>query len=76
MDSSGAGNHNKVKVMATQLLAKFEENAPQSSGLKRQVCGKPCGPCCGLQLGGDGKKLSTEGKIKQQGMDVQTLWTS
>ncbi|XP_069048270.1 protein-methionine sulfoxide oxidase mical3a isoform X5 [Lepisosteus oculatus] len=32
-----SGNHNKVKSMATQLLAKFEENAPaQSSGLKRQ----------------------------------------
>ncbi|XP_019959167.2 protein-methionine sulfoxide oxidase mical3a isoform X41 [Paralichthys olivaceus] len=37
MDSAAVGNHNKVKVMATQLLAKFEENAPaQSSGLKRQ----------------------------------------
>ncbi|XP_041795722.1 protein-methionine sulfoxide oxidase mical3a isoform X2 [Chelmon rostratus] len=37
MDSSAAGNHNKVKVMATQLLAKFEENAPaQHTGLKRQ----------------------------------------
>lgn len=35
MDSS---NHNKVKVMATQLLAKFEENAPApQTGLKRQV---------------------------------------
>ncbi|XP_074441024.1 F-actin-monooxygenase MICAL3 isoform X14 [Larus michahellis] len=31
------GNQNKVKSMATQLLAKFEENAPvQSSGLRRQ----------------------------------------
>lgn len=40
MDSSSAGNHNKVKVMATQLLAKFEENAPaQQTGLKRQVGG-------------------------------------
>lgn len=38
MDSSAVGNHNKVKVMATQLLAKFEENAPaQQTGLKRQV---------------------------------------
>lgn len=38
MDSSAVGNHNKVKVMATQLLAKFEENAPaQHAGLKRQV---------------------------------------
>ncbi|XP_070828909.1 protein-methionine sulfoxide oxidase mical3a isoform X2 [Chaetodon trifascialis] len=37
MDSSTVGNHNKVKVMATQLLAKFEENAPaQHTGLKRQ----------------------------------------
>ncbi|XP_075325537.1 protein-methionine sulfoxide oxidase mical3a isoform X20 [Odontesthes bonariensis] len=37
MDSAAVGNHNKVKVMATQLLAKFEENAPaQSTGLKRQ----------------------------------------
>lgn len=37
-DSSNAGNHNKVKVMATQLLAKFEENAPApQTGLKRQV---------------------------------------
>ncbi|XP_062418876.1 protein-methionine sulfoxide oxidase mical3a isoform X14 [Pungitius pungitius] len=35
-DSGAAGNHNKVKVMATQLLAKFEENAPQATGLKRQ----------------------------------------
>ncbi|XP_066090576.1 F-actin-monooxygenase MICAL3 isoform X14 [Saccopteryx bilineata] len=31
------GNQNKVKYMATQLLAKFEENAPpQSAGVKRQ----------------------------------------
>ncbi|XP_039725199.1 F-actin-monooxygenase MICAL3 isoform X7 [Pteropus medius] len=31
------GNQNKVKYMATQLLAKFEENAPpQSTGLRRQ----------------------------------------
>uniref|UniRef100_A0A3P9QBW4 F-actin monooxygenase n=1 Tax=Poecilia reticulata TaxID=8081 RepID=A0A3P9QBW4_POERE len=37
LDCAAAGNHNKVKVMATQLLAKFEENAPaQPSGLKRQ----------------------------------------
>ncbi|KAH0617087.1 hypothetical protein JD844_028725 [Phrynosoma platyrhinos] len=33
------GNQNKVKSMATQLLAKFEENAPvQSSGIRRQFC--------------------------------------
>ena len=32
------GNQNKVKYMATQLLAKFEENAPpQSVGVRRQV---------------------------------------
>ncbi|XP_052386954.1 protein-methionine sulfoxide oxidase mical3a isoform X23 [Carassius gibelio] len=38
IDSAAAvNNNNKVKVMATQLLAKFEENAPtQSTGLKRQ----------------------------------------
>ncbi|XP_029289447.1 protein-methionine sulfoxide oxidase mical3a isoform X2 [Cottoperca gobio] len=36
VDSCAVGNHNKVKVMATQLLAKFEENAPQPTGLKRQ----------------------------------------
>ncbi|XP_012587861.1 PREDICTED: protein-methionine sulfoxide oxidase MICAL3 isoform X1 [Condylura cristata] len=31
------GNQNKVKYMATQLLAKFEENAPpQSTGMRRQ----------------------------------------
>ncbi|XP_006862787.1 PREDICTED: protein-methionine sulfoxide oxidase MICAL3 isoform X2 [Chrysochloris asiatica] len=31
------GNQNKVKHMATQLLAKFEENAPpQSTGVRRQ----------------------------------------
>nr|XP_054399005.1 F-actin-monooxygenase MICAL3 isoform X5 [Pongo abelii] len=32
------GNQNKVKYMATQLLAKFEENAPaQSIGIRRQL---------------------------------------
>ncbi|KAA0715142.1 Protein-methionine sulfoxide oxidase mical3a [Triplophysa tibetana] len=38
IDSAAAANNNyKVKSMATQLLAKFEENAPaQSTGLKRQ----------------------------------------
>uniref|UniRef100_A0A671S497 F-actin monooxygenase n=1 Tax=Sinocyclocheilus anshuiensis TaxID=1608454 RepID=A0A671S497_9TELE len=43
IDSAAAvNNNNKVKVMATQLLAKFEENAPtQSTGLKRQVMKKP-----------------------------------
>ncbi|XP_036373693.1 protein-methionine sulfoxide oxidase mical3a-like isoform X2 [Megalops cyprinoides] len=36
-EATVAGNNNKVKSMATQLLAKFEENAPvQSTGLKRQ----------------------------------------
>ena len=40
MDPSTVGNHNKVKNMATQLLAKFEENAPSpQTGLKRQVRG-------------------------------------
>uniref|UniRef100_A0A3B3QBB8 F-actin monooxygenase n=1 Tax=Paramormyrops kingsleyae TaxID=1676925 RepID=A0A3B3QBB8_9TELE len=34
---AGGNNNNKVKSMASQLLAKFEENAPvPSSGLKRQ----------------------------------------
>lgn len=38
VDTTAAANNNKVKSMATQLLAKFEENAPvQSTGLKRQV---------------------------------------
>ncbi|XP_076841788.1 protein-methionine sulfoxide oxidase mical3a isoform X10 [Brachyhypopomus gauderio] len=37
VESTTASNHTKVKSMATQLLAKFEENAPaQSTGLKRQ----------------------------------------
>lgn len=37
-ETAAVGNHNKVKSMATQLLAKFEENAPaESKGLKRQV---------------------------------------
>ncbi|XP_049339592.1 protein-methionine sulfoxide oxidase mical3a isoform X8 [Astyanax mexicanus] len=37
IDTTAAANNNKVKSMATQLLAKFEENAPaQSTGLKRQ----------------------------------------
>uniref|UniRef100_A0A671SGH3 F-actin monooxygenase n=1 Tax=Sinocyclocheilus anshuiensis TaxID=1608454 RepID=A0A671SGH3_9TELE len=36
--AAAASNNNKVKSMATQLLAKFEENAPtQSTGLKRQL---------------------------------------
>lgn len=35
------GNQNKVKYMATQLLAKFEENAPaQATGVRRQVSPK------------------------------------
>lgn len=40
------GNQNKVKYMATQLLAKFEENAPpQSVGVRRQVgLAHPLGP--------------------------------
>ncbi|XP_034444194.1 protein-methionine sulfoxide oxidase mical3a isoform X3 [Hippoglossus hippoglossus] len=37
VESAAVANSYKVKVMATQLLAKFEENAPaHSSGLKRQ----------------------------------------
>ncbi|XP_010162218.2 F-actin-monooxygenase MICAL3, partial [Antrostomus carolinensis] len=41
------GNQNKVKSMATQLLAKFEENAPvQSSSLRRQLRSKErCRTC-------------------------------
>lgn len=39
------GNQNKVKFMATQLLAKFEENAPaQSTGVRRQVSPKLSSP--------------------------------
>lgn len=39
------GNQNKVKYMATQLLAKFEENAPaQSTGIRRQVSSFPIHP--------------------------------
>ncbi|XP_030221059.1 protein-methionine sulfoxide oxidase mical3a isoform X20 [Gadus morhua] len=35
--AAAGGRDNKVKVMANQLLAKFEENAPEkSTGLKRQ----------------------------------------
>ncbi|XP_059916783.1 protein-methionine sulfoxide oxidase mical3a isoform X3 [Gadus macrocephalus] len=35
--ATAGGRDNKVKVMANQLLAKFEENAPEkSTGLKRQ----------------------------------------
>ncbi|XP_016386292.1 protein-methionine sulfoxide oxidase mical3a [Sinocyclocheilus rhinocerous] len=46
--AAAANNNNKVKSMATQLLAKFEENAPtQSTGLKRQG---DCMPDLGLIL--------------------------
>lgn len=38
-DTKEGINQNKVKSMATQLLAKFEENAPSIS-LRRQVCVK------------------------------------
>ncbi|XP_060734115.1 protein-methionine sulfoxide oxidase mical3a isoform X3 [Tachysurus vachellii] len=42
LDTTAAANNNKVKSMATQLLAKFEENAPvQSTGLKRQIDSMP-----------------------------------
>ncbi|XP_010077043.1 PREDICTED: protein-methionine sulfoxide oxidase MICAL3-like, partial [Pterocles gutturalis] len=41
------GNQNKVKSMATQLLAKFEENAPvQSSSLRRQMRSKERSRTC------------------------------
>uniref|UniRef100_A0A8C4UUS4 F-actin monooxygenase n=1 Tax=Falco tinnunculus TaxID=100819 RepID=A0A8C4UUS4_FALTI len=41
------GNQNKVKSMATQLLAKFEENAPvQSSSLRRQMRNKERSRTC------------------------------
>ncbi|XP_078405495.1 F-actin-monooxygenase MICAL2-like isoform X5 [Cetorhinus maximus] len=40
-ETKGAGNQNKVKSMATQLLAKFEENAPSSS-LRRQKSVPSC----------------------------------
>uniref|UniRef100_G3RD01 F-actin monooxygenase n=1 Tax=Gorilla gorilla gorilla TaxID=9595 RepID=G3RD01_GORGO len=41
------GNQNKVKYMATQLLAKFEENAPtQSIGIRRQQREKECSRTC------------------------------
>uniref|UniRef100_A0A8C0HPX2 F-actin monooxygenase n=1 Tax=Buteo japonicus TaxID=224669 RepID=A0A8C0HPX2_9AVES len=41
------GNQNKVKSMATQLLAKFEENAPvQSSSLRRQLRNKERSRTC------------------------------
>lgn len=49
MDSAASGNNNKVKVMATQLLAKFEENAPaQQTGLKRQVWWRWQYSLCGI----------------------------
>ncbi|NXV11891.1 MICA2 monooxygenase, partial [Cepphus grylle] len=40
-------NQNKVKSMATQLLAKFEENAP-NTGFRRQNDIKTCISCVGL----------------------------
>ncbi|XP_059508067.1 F-actin-monooxygenase mical2 isoform X1 [Stegostoma tigrinum] len=40
-ETKSAGNQNKVKSMATQLLAKFEENAPSSS-LRRQISVPSC----------------------------------
>lgn len=53
-DSAAVGNNNKVKVMATQLLAKFEENAPtQPTGLKRQVWEKLVVSFCGFTAGGN-----------------------
>lgn len=62
MDSS---NHNKVKVMATQLLAKFEENAPASqTGLKRQV-GEPSISSCLVNI-------PTSGVTWQRGLQVDS----
>uniref|UniRef100_A0A8C3A3G0 F-actin monooxygenase n=1 Tax=Cyclopterus lumpus TaxID=8103 RepID=A0A8C3A3G0_CYCLU len=64
MDSCTVGNHNKVKVMATQLLAKFEENAPQTTGLKRQVWRKSRRSFCGITADEMEKnRLSTEGRL-------------
>uniref|UniRef100_A0A669C5Y9 F-actin monooxygenase n=1 Tax=Oreochromis niloticus TaxID=8128 RepID=A0A669C5Y9_ORENI len=63
MDSAAVGNNNKVKVMATQLLAKFEENAPtQPTGLKRQVWKKLVVSFCGFTAGGGGNEDSATGK--------------
>lgn len=53
MDPASVGNHTKVKVMATQLLAKFEENAPaQPAGLKRQVRRGSHESLCGVTVHG------------------------
>lgn len=76
MDSAAVGNHNKVKVMATQLLAKFEENAPtQPAGLKRQVRKKLAESFCGFIAGGWRKRrLSNRGKmLKPFGCSILTL---
>lgn len=55
MDSAAVANNNKVKVMATQLLAKFEENAPaQQTGLKRQVRREWHDSFCGVTAVGGG----------------------
>lgn len=70
MDSAAVGNNNKVKVMATQLLAKFEENAPtQPTGLKRQVWKKLVVSFCGFTAGG-----GAEIRIKPQGKDAEAYW--
>ncbi|XP_054552561.1 F-actin-monooxygenase MICAL3 isoform X3 [Talpa occidentalis] len=65
------GNQNKVKYMATQLLAKFEENAPpQSTGMRRQPTqerGVSQPSCC---LPGQGRPAPTpqwkQGSIKKE----------
>lgn len=68
-DSAAVGNNNKVKVMATQLLAKFEENAPtQPTGLKRQVWKKLVVSFCGFTARG------AEIRIKPQGKDAEAYW--
>lgn len=71
MDSAAVGNNNKVKVMATQLLAKFEENAPtQPTGLKRQVWKKLVVSFCGFTAGGGGNEDSATGKRCRSLLDV------
>lgn len=75
MDSAAVGNHNKVKVMANQLLAKFEENAPaQHTGLKRQVWRKSHDSFCGITAVRGGKSFSTKGRLSSREKAIQTFW--
>lgn len=75
MDSAAVGNNNKVKVMANQLLAKFEENAPaQQTGLKRQVWRKWHDSFCGIAAVGGGTIFPTEGKLSSREKNIQTFW--